>query len=383
MFLGAVTEAMRAHAESLRRGGAELGELSIALRAGVDSVTWNGPDKGAFDGEARAVLDRIVSCVQSLHSVARELDDESEQQDRASESDDVDGVGAGDFGNGGKDQDNPATLDDMAEEEPYGGTEAEAEENISSRGLEQGGVNDCWYLAALMGIAEHDPDYIREHMWKNDDGTWTVKMYKDGEPVEIVVESAFSPDAANHRVPKRDEHGNVVLGPDGQPEMETVPGGWPAIYEKAAVEYRSRYGDPDYEHIEWGWAEEGYEMLTPHGAEKTGEAGFDDIQERLEKGPVSVASEHPEDEILYPYWEGRIDDNTVVPRHEYNVAGFIPAGEPGPDGSIATEDRIHLENPWGPGGGSLDEVSRSGDLYMTEAEYKENFRGVSSVEMGA
>lgn len=355
-------------------------ELSRALGSSVASVAWAGPDRDGFDASARAASAQLAVSAARLVAYSTALDSEAEQQDLVSEPTARNGD-SGSLGNGGQDQRDPKELSDMADPEPYAKTEEQAEENIGSRGMDQGTVSDCWYLAALMGIAERDPEYIREHMWKNEDGTWTVKMYKDGEPVEIIVESDFSAGAANHRIPLRDENGEVMLDADGEPIVQSVSGGWPAIFEKAAVEYRSRYGDPDYEHIEWGWADEGYEMLTPHGAERTGEANFDEIQERLAKGPVSVASEHPEDATLYRFWEGKVDNSTIVPRHEYNVAGFVPAGEEAPDGSISTEDRVHLENPWGPEGGGYGGTERAGDVYLTEGEYKENFRGVSSVEM--
>ena len=380
MFLGAVTGTMRDHAAVLRRGAVGIDELSRSVGTAVEAVEWIGSDRERFGERAVAAVDLLVDCARQLETLAGGLAAEADQQDAASEHDAA-VTGRASHGSEARDQDDPSILPDMAEPEPYDAAEGDAEENIGSRGVEQGRIGDCWFLAALMGIAERDPDYIREHLWKNGDGSWTVRMYKDGEPVEIIVDSEFSADAANHRVPVRDENGEVMLDDDGVPIMESVSGGWPAIYEKAAVEYRSRYGDPDYEHIETGWGDEGYEMLTPNGSEKTGEASFEEIQERLDRGPVSVASEHPEDAKLYPWWEGAIDDSTVVPRHEYNVAGFVPAGEEAPDGSVSTEDRIHLENPWGPDGGTYDGVERSGDLYLTETQYKDSFRNVSSVEM--
>lgn len=383
MFLGSETGVMRGHAEAVCGSAEKIASIVDSLRASTAATVWAGEDRDVFDERARGTFVAAADVAGTLQQFATMLTTEARQQDAVSSAAPPGGDDTATMlANGQRDQGDPSVTDTMRPPVPYARTEAEAEENIGSRGVDQGSVNDCWFLSALMGVAEHDPNYIRDHMRRNADGTWTVTLYKDGDPVEIVVESEFSPDAAGHRVPRRDGHGDVIIGPDGEPEMVTVTGGWPAIYEKASAEYRSTYGDSGYEQLGYGWGEEGYEMLTPGDVERTGQSGFDDIRERFENGPVSVATEHPEDARLYAYWEGRIDDPTVVPRHEYNVAGFIAAGEKAPDGSIAAQDRIHLENPWGPGGGSFGGTERTGDLYMTEDEYKDNFRGVSSVDLG-
>ncbi|MGP5034793.1 C2 family cysteine protease [Brachybacterium alimentarium] len=381
MFLGAETEGVRAHADAVRAGASTMATLLGALRSSTAGVDWRGGDRSQFDARAQDAWAGTTVMIDVLRRLAEVMDAEAQQQDEASAGE---GHGAADLlANGRRDQDDPEIVTGkMRDAVPYRRSEEEAERNIGSRGVDQGSVNDCWFLASLMGIAERDPEYIREHLWRNDDGTWTVQMYRDGEPVEIIVDSEFSPDAVGHRVPVLDADGEVILGSDGQPMMRTEAGGWPAIYEKAAAEYRSEYGDSSYESLDYGWGDEAYEMLTPGDVERTGQSGFAGIRERFESGPVTVASEHPQDARLYPYWEGRVDDATVVPRHEYNVAGFVTAGEPAPDGTVSSEDRIHLENPWGPDGGSLDGTARAGDLFMTEDEYRENFRGVSSVDMG-
>lgn len=36
------------------------------------------------------------------------------------------------------------------------------------------------------------------------------------------------------------------------------------------------------------------------------------------------------------------------------------------------EQMIHLLNPWGPNGGSLDDEQKDGDVWLTEKEHKDN-----------
>ena len=64
----------------------------------------------------------------------------------------------------------------------------------------------------------------------------------------------------------------------------------------------------------------------------------------------------------------RIGDRVrIVPNHAYVVTEVKEV-----DGEL----KIHVVNPWGPGGGMLDGEQKVGDLWLTEQEYKENFDSV-------
>ena len=58
-----------------------------------------------------------------------------------------------------------------------------------------------------------------------------------------------------------------------------------------------------------------------------------------------------------------MNDNSIVPNHAYVVTEVKEV-----DGEL----KIHVVNPWGPGG-SGDKV---GDVWLTEQEYRENFDSV-------
>lgn len=59
--------------------------------------------------------------------------------------------------------------------------------------VRQGMLGDCFYMAALQNVVRLNPDFIKEAMRDNQDGTVTVRLYskiKEGEykPIHVVVE---------------------------------------------------------------------------------------------------------------------------------------------------------------------------------------------------
>jgi hypothetical protein len=179
-------------------------------------------------------------------------------------------------------------------------------------------------------------------MWQNPDGTWTVKLYKDGEPVYIQVEPS---------VPE-----NSVKDADGDDN-------WLSVYEKAAAEY---FGG-DYEDIDGGWPDDAFEAITGQKSNDLGESNLDDIRDSLSDGPVSVTTEG---EDSFWWWQNDVDDKGIVPNHAYIVDTV--ENHVNPD-TGDEEQMIHLLNPWGPNGGYHDGEQMYGDVWLTEDEYKDNF----------
>ena len=54
----------------------------------------------------------------------------------------------------------------------------------------QGQIGDCWFLASAAAVGANDPDFIRDHIQYNPDGSYTVTLYEDGEPVEVRVDAS-------------------------------------------------------------------------------------------------------------------------------------------------------------------------------------------------
>jgi hypothetical protein len=209
----------------------------------------------------------------------------------------------------------------------------------------QGQLGDCWFLAGAGSVADADPDWVREHIRQNADGSYTVTMYDDGEAVDVRVEASVI------------DHG--ARGTDGQPS-------WISIYEKAAAQ---QFGG-DYGDIEGDSAGRGLEMMTGRDADKHGDPDLEDIRDGLADGRIYTVSTETGPGSLNPF-DDEVDDDRVVPNHAY----MIDDVRTNADGEL----EVHVVNPWGPDGGSFDDTHRDGDMWLTEDQLHGSFDDVYSV----
>lgn len=118
-------------------------------------------------------------------------------------------------------------------------------DGVSVLDVKQGSIGDCWYVASIMAVAQANPDLISDAISANENGTYAVHLYEDGERVEVTVTS------------------DMVLWPDGRPAFVSnqVRGDeyelWPLVLEKALALHYGDYGD-----VESGTASTGLELLT-------------------------------------------------------------------------------------------------------------------------
>lgn len=350
---GADIEALRRLGEVFDQASQQLDTARQQIEAAVAAADWWGPSGEQFreewsDGHS-AQLAGVSTGLQEAGAAARR---NADAQDRTSST--LDGVGSGGIGGTGgpggsggdhatsdSDKPDPGDMGDYGGERPAKNVDMT---RIEAQAIDQGQIGDCWFLAALGGIANDDPDFLRKHMVENPDGTWTVTMYDDGKPVEITVDPT---------VPK-----------DSVQDSSTGDPNWASIYEKAAAEH---FGG-EYSDLEGGFSNDAFEAITGHEAAKDGELSFSEIQNRLDDGPVALGTE---DDDSFWWWEDEIDDNRVVPNHAYIVEGITKDAN--------GETVIQVRNPWGPGGGKLDGQFKDGYLELTEEQYRENFDSVYSV----
>lgn len=350
-FLGGDTDAMREFSSVIDERARQVLERMTALQGQAESVAWRGPDREQLMERLGTAVQHASASTDLARDRAAQLRDHAEAQDAAS---DPESGGSGDRGGDRGDSDVPGNpeLDSegLGEYEEYDGTPPMGDEDLSMDEMNQGQVGDCWFLAGLGGIAAQDPQWIRDHMWSNPDGTWTVKMYDDGVPVYIQVESTFPQNGA------RDASGDVSYA---------------SIYEKAAAEF---FGG-DYSDIDGGYSDDAFEAIYGRPAQREGETDFDSIEAALERGPVAVGTETDPSGWDFP-WTDTIDEDNIVPDHAYVVEEIIqPSEENGHE-----EPMIVLRNPWGPGGGTLDGIDRDGTLTLTEQQYKDSFDSTYSME---
>jgi len=336
-WFGANVEALRALALQVDRQGSRVRSVQLAVNYILQNADWVGPDADRFRNEWRSSLSpKLLAAEQMLYVKANALQTNADDQERVSGGGGVSAPPA---------VPNPTTTKDLGSypSEPVTGITLD-DESLSSSQVYQGSVGDCWFLASLSAVVQNDPEFIRQHMQQNADGTWTVTMYRDGKPVEITV----TPD-----VPE-----NSGGGPNGEPN-------WVSIYEKAAASF---FGG-DYEDIDGDYPKVALGAITGKAPEETGELDLAQIRDRLNNGPVVVTTER--EHTWWPF-DDEVDDTRIVPGHAYSVDRVEEH-----DGQMM----IHVVNPWGPDGGSMagDPNHKVGDLWLTEKQYKENFATVSSV----
>jgi calpain family cysteine protease len=212
--------------------------------------------------------------------------------------------------------------------------------------VEQGGIGDCWFLASAAAVGANDPDFIRDHIRYNPDGSYTVTLYDDGEPVEVRVDASTI--------------GDGVTGPNDEPT-------WLSIYEKAAAAHMGG----DYQDIDADQISRGLEMVTGRDSDSDGDRGLDDIRDDLDEGRTLVVSTEDDSDSPWNPFDTAVDDDNVVPNHAYVIESVQER-----DG----ETIIRLVNPWGPDGGTgSDGHHKDGVLELTEEEFHENFDTTTSI----
>lgn len=332
-WLGANVVVLRELARQLEIQAARLTAVQTSVNRLVRSTEWQGSDATDFRAQWDSQYQpRCRALDQALRDGASKLTANADEQEQAS---------------GGRTVTPDPTPHDKGRSGAYEPADNVTlnDEDLRDDKIYQGAIGDCWLVASLGGVVAANPDFIRQHMRKNEDGTWTVTMYRDGEPVEITVEPTVI--------------ANGSSGPNDQPN-------WVSIYEKAAAIY---FGG-NYSDIDGDDPQRALAAITGGQAQTTGELDLNQIKQQLEKGPVVVSSEDKE-----PTWwpfdkddDEHVADSRIVPNHAYMVEEIKEV-----DGRMM----IHLRNPWGPSGGG-DKV---GDIWLTEQQYKESFAFVSSVAM--
>ncbi|MEV4924401.1 C2 family cysteine protease [Streptomyces roseoverticillatus] len=226
--------------------------------------------------------------------------------------------------------------------------------------ISQGRFGDCWYISSLTATAQRNPQFIREGIKENPNGTIDVRIWdKDGNQHWVTV----TPD--------------LPLDKDGEPMTAYNRVGherWPAYYEKA---FALMYGDDDggapdghegdkrydraergnYGATEWDFNEHAPPYVTGHDSESI-DNDFESVKETFEseKRPVIVST--PGGDQL------KKDGNalwgkTFSTRHVYYVKGF-------------ENGKIVLGNPWGPS---------YSDIKATPEEYKKFFNDPQALKV--
>lgn len=227
-----------------------------------------------------------------------------------------------------------------------------------SEDIYQGQFGDCWFIASLTATARTDPDFIREGIKENPNGTVSVRVWdKDGNQRWVTMDKELP----------LDSNGNPV-GAHGDGST------WPTYYEKAfAIIYDEdeggapdgKEGDPRFDKaeqgtygaLEWDYTEKSPPYVT--GSDSNG-IDNDEVAESFKNGhPVIVASKSDTDGV--PDNWSKEQKDAYVTRHVYYVKNITPDG------------KIELGNPWGPDNDTV---------IVTQDEFDDMFDSAQELEVG-
>lgn len=197
-----------------------------------------------------------------------------------------------------------------------------SETAIHPNDVAQGALGDCWFIAPMMALAQQNPGLIERAIRPNPNGSFTVTLYQDGQPVQYVV----TPD--------------MVIGPDGSSAFVDDPRRgeqtelWPLVLEKAMAMHAGSYAD-----IEGDWPDRALGALT--GQETTNYDGGGDLPgiEALDRyvsdgGVVAMSSLFDADG--HDRYSQPPNDGGLVTGHAYYVQSVDPAA-----------GTVTVVNPWG------------------------------------
>lgn len=215
----------------------------------------------------------------------------------------------------------------------------------------QGRIADCYLVASLSAIAHTDPNYIKDGIKNNGDGTYTVRLYdtdwRTGQYVaKNITVDADLPMRADGKTPL---YARSTTSKSGQNEL------WVAILEKAIAVSRGSYAEIG----EGGSAMEVLEMVTGKSARfyNTQTMSFETLKRQVNAGhPVVAATRGKEAEELYK-------GTNIYPWHAYTVMGTEEK-----DG----QQFVVIRNPWGntePGNDGKDD----GIFKLSFADFKKYY----------
>jgi len=220
----------------------------------------------------------------------------------------------------------------------------------------QGGIGDCWYLAALSSIAGVNPNAIRQSVVDLGDGTFAVQFTRNNGSKAFVRVDADLPVGGSW--------GGLFYANFGAGESL-----WVAIMEKAyaCFRYESTSLAAGYGRLDGGWMDEGF---GDHGFSSTGiwsaadaTSLMNQLRTQLAAGKaVTLATDGPE-----------LGAPVLDESHAYHVISVQT------DAAGATS--VLLRNPWGVDGAGND-GSDDGYVRLTAAQAYASWMGVISAKVG-
>lgn len=200
----------------------------------------------------------------------------------------------------------------------------------------QGEWGNCVQLSSLRALAKANPQWLEDHVkWDAKKGAYVVTLWDPdtGEPKNVYVDPTMLTDS------ERDSK---------DPSKLTIFD----IYEQALISVDPTHSGENLS--------DGFETITGKEADWAGSTR--EVIDAVNDDKAVTAGGSKQD-----YKDDSIPaEKRLVPNHAYHVKEITPEGN------------IVLENPWGPGGGTMDGVHFPGRVELTPEEY-EKWIGHSAV----
>lgn len=207
---------------------------------------------------------------------------------------------------------------------------------VSADAISQGSIGNCYFMSSLAALAERNPQAIRNMIWDNGNGTYTVKFPGAKESVTVT-----RPTDAEMGVYGRSSNGSGL---------------WPCILEKAYSTIHETWFDNNAYEGSDGGGLPGSAMDYLTGGSCSGLSVEDSearnrVREAIRQGKPIVASTGTD-------WGGLRSDTEggFARSHAYTIVNYD-----------AATDRITISNPWG------NQAGPGGLTTITWAEFERNF----------
>jgi hypothetical protein len=187
----------------------------------------------------------------------------------------------------------------------------------------QGQLADCYFLAGLGEVANHEPGLLRSMFIDNGDGTYTVRFYNNGVP-EYVTVDRYLPVGSD---------GTFEYASMGKSSSDGSNTLWVALAEKAYAElsasgWSRSSASNAYHALDYGWEGVAINQLTGHTV--TGQGTFDNYATFITLVGAAKSG------AMIGLDSKDATTPQVVPDHAYVLLGYN-----------ASTQMFTLYNPWG------------------------------------
>lgn len=213
--------------------------------------------------------------------------------------------------------------------------------DIYTMAINQGNLGDCYFLSSAAAIAKKDPDFIKNSIHENKDGTYSVDFYREKPWWKV-----WGPQYIKETVQVDNQFPTKAGTPEFNDSKGTSDTGkrenmWGMVYEKAYAKFQGSYKDI----AEGGWPDVAMTEITGKASstQSASSTSLEKLSEWEKKGYAVAAGSYKTP-----------SDKSVVGGHAYYILAVDTANK-----------TVTLGNPWG-----------FKNVTLTEEEFQKNYQDV-------